>query len=66
MISRDVKFLEGKSWSEQENDIVDMKISYLQINEQLEDTGQDILRLLRLQVHRQEVQPKNSSSSHSG
>jgi hypothetical protein len=39
VVSRDVKFLEGKSWGDQENEAMDNRNPLLQIDEQMERLG---------------------------
>jgi len=52
MVSRDVKFLENKSWSEQENETLDSQNPLHQIDEQTKNSKQlaHPPRLRRLQV----------------
>ena len=66
-MSIDVKLLEDKSWSDQENETMDNQNSLLQIDEHVEILGQKVPppRLPRLQVQRQEEHIENSSSSSS-
>jgi hypothetical protein len=67
LVSRDVKFLENKSWSEQENVTLDSQNPLHQIDEQTENSEQQAHppRLPRLQVQRQQEHSGNGSSSSS-
>jgi hypothetical protein len=62
VVRRDVKFLEEKSWSDQENETMDNQNPLLQIDEHVESLGQQVPppRLPRLQVQRQEEHTENS------
>lgn len=42
VVSRDVKILEDKSWSSQENEAMDRRYPYLSIYEQVESLGQEV------------------------
>jgi hypothetical protein len=66
-VSRDVKFLEEKYWSDQENETMENQNPLLQIYEQVESLGKQVPppRLPRMHVQRQEEQNENISSSNS-